>query len=414
MAERLHCIVVGAGIVGSCCAWHLQRRGAKVTLIDSERPGQSTSFGNAGCISKTSVFPFSYPGVIRKMPGWLLDPEGPVRIRWSQLPRVAPWLYRFWRAGLPERVAEIVSAQLALMKPVLEDYDDILRATDSERLRQARGMILLYDCEDAFSADAWKYRERDRHGLSWRRLAPEELEELEPQVRPGGGVAVFEPLWQHIIDPGGLTARIAGAAIEQGAEWLQDRVQAVDPEASSVTARTVSGRVIRGDRVVLASGVWSNRLIEPLGFRVPLLPKRGYHTMFARPTIEVSRPVMSATRHVLLTPMAAGLRVSGTAEFAALDAPPDYARARALVTSARHFVPDLDGSGVSEWMGQRPMVADSLPVLGPLPGRQNVVCAFGHGHYGLTQGPTTGRLVARLIFARDAGIDLTPFSIARF
>jgi len=257
VAARLHCVVVGAGIVGSCCAWHLQHHGAKVTLIDSEQPGQSTSFGNAGCISKTSVFPFSYPGVIRKMPGWLLDPEGPVRIKWSQLPHVAPWLYRFWRAGSPERVDEIIAAQLALMRPVLDDYDDLLRATGSEQLRQARGMILLYDSEDAFSADAWKYRERDRHGLSWRRLAPEELRELEPQVRPGGGVAVFEPLWQHIVDPGGLTARIAAAAVERGAEWLQDRVQAVGSEASGVTVRTVSGRTIHGDRAVLASGVWS-------------------------------------------------------------------------------------------------------------------------------------------------------------
>jgi D-amino-acid dehydrogenase len=177
-------------------------------------------------------------------------------------------------------------------------------------------------------------------------------------------------------------------------EWLQDRVQVLDSDTSGVTVKTVSGRAVRGDRAVLASGVWSNHLIEPLGFRVPLLPKRGYHTMFARPAIEVSRPVMSATRHVLLTPMAAGLRVSGT--------------------SARQFVPELGGEGISEWMGQRPMVADSLPVIGPLPGRENVVCAFGHGHYGLTQGPTTGKLVARLLFARDPGIDLTPYSIARF
>jgi D-amino-acid dehydrogenase len=406
--------VVGAGIVGSSCAWHLQRRGARVTLIDSELPGQSTSFGNAGCISKTSVFPFSYPGVIRKVPGWLLDPDGPVRIRWSQLPRVAPWLYRFWRAGSRQRVSEIVAAQLALMENVVRDYDEILAATGSEHLRQAKGLILLYDSEADLEADAWKYKERDRQGLTWRRLGREELAELEPRIRLDGGVALFEPLWQHLTDPGGLTGRLAEAAIGLGAEWIRDRVQVVTAREAGITVNTVSGRSIPADRLVLATGVWTNSLLSPLGFRVPLLPKRGYHTMFSRPAIEIQRPIMSASRHVLLTPMAGGLRVSGTAEFAGIDAAPDYARARSLVKAARHFVPDLDGDGVTEWMGQRPMMADSLPVLGPLPGRPHVVCAFGHGHYGLTQGPTTGKLVTRMVFGEDPGIDLAPFSIERF
>ncbi len=238
--------MIGAGIVGSSCAWHLQRRGAQVSLIDSEMPGQSTSFGNAGCISKTSVFPFSYPGVIRKVPGWLLDSEGPVRIRWSQLPRVAPWLYRFWRAGSPRRVAEIVAAQMTLMEHVVDDFDEILAATGTGHLREARGLILLYDNEDDFSADAWKYRERDRLGLGWRRLGLDELTELEPRVRLGRGVALFEPLWQHVTDPGGLTAGIADAAVERGAHWIRDRVRGVFSNASGVTVDTESGRSIRG------------------------------------------------------------------------------------------------------------------------------------------------------------------------
>jgi len=406
--------VIGAGIVGSSCAWALQRRGAAVTLVDFEQPGQQTSFGNAGCISKTSVFPFSYPGVARKLPGWLMDPAGPVRIRWSQLPRVAPWLYRFWRAGAPARVAEIIAAQVSLMEHVVSDFDDILAATGSEGLREKRGLILLYDREQDFVADAWKYRERDRLGLDWRRLSRDELGELEPHVRLGDGIALYEPLWQHVVDPGGVAARFADDAVARGADWIRDRVVSIRPGGPGISVRTVSGRIIDGDWLVLAAGVWSGRLLEPLGLRVPLLPKRGYHTMFAQPAVELRHPVMSASRHVLLTPMRAGLRVSGTAEFAALDTPPDYARARALLASARQFVPDLDGRGVSEWMGQRPMMADSLPVLGPLPGRARILCAFGHGHYGLTQAPTTGKLIARMVFGEDPGIDLAPFSIARF
>jgi D-amino-acid dehydrogenase len=414
MVGHPRCIVVGAGTVGASCAWFLQRKGAQVTLIDSELPGQATSFGNAGCISKTSVFPFSAPGAMRKLPGWLLDPNGPVRIRWSQLPRVAPWLYRFWRAGSSRRVAEIVAAQVALMEHTVRDFDDILAGTGSEPFRVARGMVLLYESQRDFQADAWKFRERDRLGLTWRHLPREELAEMEPRIRPGDGVALFEPLWQHVTDPGALTRRFADAAVELGATWVRDRVSQVAARPSGVVALTASGRKLESDYLVLASGVWSNRLMTQLGTRVPVLPKRGYHTMFARPAIEISRPVMSASRHVLLTPMRDGLRVSGTAEFAGLDAPPDYALAQALVESARHFAPDLGGSGVSEWMGQRPMMPDSLPVLGPLPRAPQVLCAFGHGHYGLTQGPTTGRIIASLAFGEDPGIDLAPFSASRF
>lgn len=408
------CIVVGSGIVGSCCAWHLQSRGASVTLIDSELPGQSTSFGNAGCISDTSVFPFSYPGVIRKLPRWLLQEDGPVRIRWSQLPGMAPWLYRFWRAGSWPRVARIVAAQCALMEPVIADFDHILEGTASSGFRQAKGVILLYDSEEDFAGDAWKYQERERLGLDWRRLDEGALGAMEPQLRLGAGVALFEPSWQHIVDPGGLTARIADAALELGATWIRDRVTAISPAPSAVRLRTAAGRDLSADSVVLAAGVWSNQLLGPLGYRVPLAAKRGYHCMFSRPSVRLSYPVMSASRHVLLTPMRAGLRISGTAEFAALDSPPDYRRARALLTSARHFMPDLSGEGVSEWMGQRPMVADSLPVLGPLPDERRILCAFGHGHYGLTQGPTTGRLIAGLALGEAPGIDLTPFSVERF
>lgn len=408
------CIVVGAGTVGASCAWFLQRRGARVTLIDAELPGQTTSFGNAGCISKTSVFPFSYPGAIRRLPGWLLDPNGPVRIRWSQLPKVAPWLYRFWRAGSARRVAEIVAAQVTLMEHALRDFDDILAGAGGEPFRVARGMVLLYESQAAFQADAWKFRERDRLGLTWRHLPREELAEMEPGIRPGAGVALFEPLWQHVTDPGGLTRRFAEAAVELGAAWVRDRVSAVAARPSGIALTTEGGRELESEYLVVATGVWSNRLLGQFGVRVPLLPKRGYHTMFARPSMELSRPVMSASWHVLLTPMRAGLRVSGTGEFAGLDAPPDYARAKALVENARRFAPGLGGSGVSEWMGQRPMMPDSLPVLGPLPRCPQVLCAFGHGHYGLTQGPATGRIIASLVFGEDPGIDLAPFAAARF
>ncbi len=414
LKSKPHCIVIGAGIVGSSCAWHLIRKGARVTLIDSEWPVQGASSGNAGCLCKSSVFPFSHPGAIRKVPGWLLDPHGPMHIRWSQLLPLIPWLYRFWRAGSANRVKEIVSAQATLMNHVIDDYDDILVATGGEDLRENQGMILLYDTEKEFAADAWKYESRKDLGFPWQRLTRDELNSLEPGIQLGEGVAVFEPEWQHLLDPGATTRWIAEAAIKRGANWMQDRILAVSDEVRGVSVTAESGRSLQADRLVIAAGVWSSVLTSQLGFKVPLIAKRGYHSMIRNTKLEIRHPIMSASRHVLLTPMAEGLRVSGTAEFAGLDTPPDYRRVNSLLRNARYYAPDLGGEETSQWMGQRPMLPDSLPVIGPLPGRKNVLCAFGHGHYGLTQGPTSGRIISQLVFGEDPGIDLSPFSISRF
>lgn len=413
-ASGPRCIVVGAGIVGACCAWHLQRKGARVTLIDPLPPGQSTSYGNAGCISRTSIFPFSHPGIARKLPGWLLRRAGPVSIRWSQLAAVAPWLYRFWRAGSPQRVQEIIAAQFALMATVTEDYDRMLRATRSEFLRESRGLTLIYDSQRDFAADAWKYELRDRLGIRWQKMSLEEATAREPQLRLRQGVVVFEPDWQHVIDPAGLVQRFVDDAIGLGAQWLQDRVVALSAEPDAVSVTTESGFEAQADWLVVAAGAWSNRLIGPLGHRVPLIPKRGYHAMQHAPGVRLKHPIMSASRHLLLTPMNDGLRIAGMAEFAALDSPPDYRHAKRLVKNARHYVPALKDGATTEWMGQRPMMSDSLPVLGALPESPRVLCAFGHGHYGLTQGPTTGRILASLVRGEDPGLDLTPFSISRF
>ncbi len=411
---RPHCVVIGAGIVGSSCAWHLVRKGARVTLIDSEQPHRGASYGNAGCICKSSVFPFSHPGAILKVPGWLLDPHGPMRIRWSHFLPSMPWLYHFWRAGKANRVKQIVAAQATLMDSVIDDYDDILAETGGEALRQSRGMILLYDTQKDFARDAWKYESRERLGFPWQRLTRAELASLEPCIDLGEGIAVFEPEWQHLIDPGAVTQLIADAAFERGASWLHDRVRTVSANAVGVSLVTESGRSLEADRLIIAGGVWSNALIGQLGYRVPLIAKRGYHSMIGKPNLDIRHPIMSASRHVLLTPMQDGLRVSGTAEFAGLDTRPDYRRAKSLMQNARYYMPDLGGEETTEWMGQRPMLPDSLPVLGPLPDQQNVLCAFGHGHYGLTQGPTTGRIISQLVFGEDPGIDLAPFSISRF
>lgn len=386
-----------------------------MTVIDSELPGQSTSYGNAGCISPSSIYPFSYPGAIREVPRWLLDPLGPMKIRWPHLPALAPWFWRFWRAGNARRVGEIIAAQAALMATVTRDFDEILDATGTSSLRQAKGLILLYGNEAEFAADSWHYDIRREYGLPWQRLTAAELRNLEPSVRLGAeGVAVLDPAWQHVLSPGDVASGIAESAFSLGARWVNDRVSRVESNEYGNKVQTVSGKRFACDHLVLASGVWTNQLLHQLGQWVPLMAKRGYHSMLAQPNLRLSHPLMSVSEYVVMTPMRDGLRVAGTAEFAKIDAKPDYRRARVLLQHAQRFLPGLAGSETTEWMGQRPMMPDSMPVLGCMPGRERVICAFGHGHYGLTQGPTTGRIVADLVFGQAPSIDLKPFSISRF
>lgn len=413
-----HCVVIGAGIVGSSCAWHLLKNGFEVTLVDPELPGQSTSFGNAGCISCNAVIPFSYPGVMQQVPRWLLDPKGPLYIRWGHLPGVLPWLWKFWRAGSMDEVQAIAEAQTSLMASVRADYDQILAETRADWLREKRGLIMIYDKPSDFRRDAWQFDLRQKLGHELQQLDRAGLKELEPALAaaPGseGWVAIYDPAWEHLLDPGEVTRSIAEAAFATGANWLQDRVTRLEPDERGVSLRTEGGKSIHADSVVVAAGVWSGALIAPLGVRVPLAAKRGYHTMVHNPNAELSHPVMAASRLFMLTPMRLGLRLAGTAEFAAIDASPDYRRARVLLEHARHYLPRLEGESYTEWMGQRPMMPDSKPVIGALPGQENIWCAFGHGHYGLTQGPTTGRIIADLAIGREPHVDLRPFAADRF
>jgi D-amino-acid dehydrogenase len=411
---KKHCVVIGAGIVGASCAWHLQRNGLQVTLVDHVLPGEACSFGNASCIAASSVAPYSYPGLIKKVPGWLLDPLGPMRIRPLDFPSLLPWFWKFWRVSNLQKVEEIAHAQSTLMRRVFADYDEILAATGSAGLKKERGAIFIYDTEAEYRAGQWQVDLRKRMGFEEHRLSPADVRAMVPSLKPVNGVAIMMPHWQHLLDPAKVTQRIADHCISQGGHWLQDRVSGVTADASGVSVKTESGGRIAADALVVAAGAWSNSIAEQLDYRVPLIAKRGYHSQITDPGFELEYPVVSETHHIVMTSLETGLRVAGTAEFAALDAKPDYRRAKVLLKHASQYFDGLKTEGVTEWMGQRPMMSDSLPVISVSPRHANVFYAFGHGHYGLTQGPTTGRLIADMVTDNEPSTDLYAFRFERF
>ena len=421
MAARPQCIVIGAGLVGSSAAWHLQRSSAQVTLIDPVLPGQSTSYGNAGCLAVTSFCPSSYPGVLKKLPAWLNDPNGPMHIQWSQIATLMPWLWQFWRSGSQDRVEKIVAAEAQLMSVAINDWDDILDQTESSGLREKNGLISLYGSEADLAADALQFHYRRLYEQESRRLSAAELRDLEPDIQLGEqGVAIYDPAWQHLLSPSAVCTAIADSAFGMGADWIQNRITRLEADEAGVNCVLSSGQVIKGDFAVLAAGVWTNELLAQLDHKVPLMAKRGYHSKIKNPNVSLSHPLMYFNENIVMTPMSDGLCITGIAEFAKVDTDPNYRLAKVPLHNAKRFLPGLgceDGSEdaeISEWMGQRPMLPDSLPILGKLPHHERVICAFGHGHYGVTQAPTTGRIVADLVHGRDTHIDISAFSASRF
>jgi len=409
-----HCVVIGAGIVGASCAWHLQRKGMDVTLVDHELPGQSCSFGNASCIATSHVIPFSYPGLIKKVPGWLLDPLGPMRIRPLDFPGLIPWFWNFWRVSNMRKVEEIAKAQARLMRLVITDFDEILGAIDGTHLKKSRGAIHIYDTEEQFQADQWQADLCSRLGFGMQRLSHAEMKALVPCLKLDNGVALMMPDWQHLVDPARVTACIADHCLNNGGKWIQDRVSSVATDGVRVSVQTESDKRIEADQLVVAAGAWSNHIAGQLDYTVPLIGKRGYHSMIGDPGITLDYPVMSINRHFVMTPLDGGLRIAGTAEFAALDSEPDYRRAKVLVKQASSYLDGLKTGGVTEWMGHRPMMSDSMPVISVSPQHPNVFYAFGHGHYGLTQGPTTGRIIADLAVGDEPSVDVSAFRFDRF
>ena len=409
-----HCIVIGAGIIGASCAWHLQRKGLQVTLVDSELPATACSFGNASCIATSGVVPTSYPGVVKKVPGWLLDPLGPVTIRSKDFLSLAPWFWKFWRTCNMQKVEEIATAQALLMHQALADWDDILAAVEASHLKQSPGAIHLFDTEKDYLAAQWQIDLSQRLGFEHQRLSVEELKSMMPVLKPKKAVGFLVPDWHHLVNPAKATASIAEDCMHKGGQWIQDHVTGVRATETGISLQTASGKEISADQLVVAAGAWSNSFAGQLDYKVPLIAERGYHAQISDPGFELKHPVMSLSRHFVMTPLEDGLRLAGTAEFAALDAKPDFRRAKVLLKQAGYYLDGLKTDEVSEWMGQRPATPDSLPVISGSPGHANVFYAFGHGHYGITQGPTTGRIIADMVAGDQPKLDLSAFRFDRF
>ena len=410
--------VIGAGMVGVCAASWLQRDGHSVFLVERGEPGHGASFGNAGCFNGSSVTPVAMPGVIWKVPGWLKDPLGPLALRPAYLPKIAPWLWRFVRAGTPEKIAAQARALRSLLGPTLEALRPLVAEAGAEALVHRRGHLYLYRTRQALEGDRLAWDLRRDNGVEIDTLGANELRQLEPAVSRDYGCAVLVRENGHTSNPLALVEALLAQFRRNGGEVVA---------ASATGFRLAGGRLVAiesdqgdlpADAAIVCAGAWSKPLAAALGDRVPLETERGYHLMIRDPEVMPRLPVADAEGKFVATPMDTGLRFAGTVELAGLDAPPDWRRARILLQQGRKLLPglaaDYPEERISVWMGHRPSLPDSLPVLGPSRASPDVVYAFGHGHVGMTGGPYTGKVIADLVAGRPAPIDLTPFRADRF
>ena len=406
--------VVGAGIVGLASALSLLRDGHRVTILDRLPPGEGASYGNAGMIQVDACVPIATPGVLRRVPAMLLDPQGPLVIRWRYLVRVAPWLARFAAAAAPGRVEEISVALAALLERAWDSWRPLAAAAGAESLFRPSGELYVYRTRRALEAARPGHALQRRRGVRLEELGPAELGQLEPTLARDLAGGAFSPDCLSVADPLRLSQLFADEIRRRGGAILREEVRAVEMGPDGPAAlRTGSGRRPL-DRLVVAAGAFSKPLAAGLGVRLPLDTQRGYHLMLPRPGVGLRVPLIVGGRRFGIVPMAGGVRLAGTAELAGLHAPPDYRRARMLGPMARQIVPGLNTEGGAEWMGHRPSMPDSLPVIGAVPGCDRAVLAFGHGHLGLTLAAVTGGLVADLVAGRGGALDLAPYRPDRF
>jgi D-amino-acid dehydrogenase len=411
---RRRAIVIGAGIVGVCSALELRRRGWDVTLVDRLHPGEGCSFGNAGILAAQAVVPVAMPGIAREAPGMLLDPEGPLVIRWASLPWTARWLWKFHEAANLPKVTRTADAMKALYTTSLELHEALAReAGVPELVRPTRYLYIARDPAKLDVENNLSWRLRRERGAEIEVLDGEALYEAEPELSREYKRGVRLGPIGYTLNPFRLTQAYAALLAREGGRIVKAEVRALRP-AGAVTGLETSAGQMAAETVVIAAGSWSLELARPLGLRLPLIAERGYHVTFTDPGITLNHVLSEAERHFAVTSMEMGLRVAGTEELGLADDPPAWRRAAVLERQARAMFPRARLANASRWMGPRPGTPDSLPAIGPLPGHPNILIAAGHGHLGLTGGPNTGRIVAAIASGERLNMDLEPYAPDRF
>ena len=403
--------ILGAGVIGLAVAERLLAEGHRVVLVDPEAPGMGASYGNAGTIADYAVLPVGTPDVLKHLPSLLFDRNSPLAIRQAALPALMPWLARFAAQSLPAPARRNAAAIASLLFGAGDLWRGLAARIGAADLLVPRGCLYVYDTAAGYRAAAKDMAYRRTLGVTVELLTPGDLSALEPGLPEVAGGAAYFPQAIFLADPGAMMARLA-AHVTARAEHVVARASQLERHVDGVVV-TGQGLHLHARKVIVAAGAHSGRLAASAGDRLPLDAERGYHVEWDMAVPRLTRPACHTGRGFYLCPMTGRLRAAGTVELGGLTAPPSPHRIARLVDGARLFYPDL-GEPDREWMGFRPSMPDSLPVIGPSRGGAEVIHAFGHGHIGVTLAPVTAELVADFVAGRAPKREAAAVSPGRF
>jgi D-amino-acid dehydrogenase len=415
-----HVVIIGAGAVGVTSAIEALRKGHRVTLVDPGEPGgtQAASYGNAGWLSSHSVIPPAEPGTWKKVPGYLMDPLGPLAIRWSYLPKALPWLIKYLLSSWTEAQVETTARALRdLLKDAPSLHKKLAEEAGVADLIERRGVMHVFPSRVGFDGDlGWRIRKRV--GIEWLELSADEMRQREPDLDPRYTFGVVVEEAGRCRDPGRYVAALASHAVANGARLVVAKATGLKLDGSKLVAVVTETGEIPCDAAVVAAGARSKQLTASIGDPLPLETERGYHVMIEHPESGPRSSMMASDAKMVVNWTDRGLRAAGTVEIAGLDAEPNWKRAEILRDNLLSMFPKLPrsipSSRIKTWFGHRPSMPDGRPCIGYARASRSVIYAFGHGHVGLVGSARTGRLVAQLLSGDEPEISLAPFAPTRF
>ena len=406
-------VIIGAGFVGIATAMWLQKSGHKVTVVDPEPFAQGAYFGNACTIATYANNPVGTPRTIKQIPKLLFNPNSPLTINWSYLPKLTPWLMRFVWASRPSQVEHIgqqlgrllIHAQSALM-PLIE-------TAQGSDLVKKNGTLYLYGSEAGLVKAQPDIALRRCNGIAVTELTKSEISDLEPHLNP-----IYERgLWfenaQHLLNPLDLLKRMGASVVANGGQIVTNKAVGIKRISIDTLKVQLQDTSIQGQKVVVAAGAWSKGLAQQVGDTLPLDTEQGYHLMYKGAEQLLNRPVGWADVGFYMTPMNEGLRAAGTVELAGLNNAANPKRLQLIAKTMKTLLPQLK-SHDSEWTGFRPSMPDSMPVISQSTKDTGVYYAFGHGHIGVTLSGITGKLISEMIDGKTPSMDIAAFSAQRF
>lgn len=402
-------IVAGAGIVGVSCAIWLQRAGHKVTIVDRAGPASGTSHGNAGVLAAGAVIPVTVPGLMWKAPSMLLNRDAPLFLKWSYLPKLAPFLARYLGYATDAHVEHYAAAMTNLLHDSVDQHLALARGTPAERFIGTEDYCFGYATHAAFEADAYGWNIRRKNGHDFEVVTGQSHANDDPVFGNAFETVVRCKNHGRISDPGEYVKALAAHFVDEGGEIRIAEINDIDVKDGAIDALITADGAMRADRIVFALGPWSKTIAHKLGVKVPFESERGYHIELVNPSRMPKSPMMIAAGKFVITPMDGRIRAAGVVEFGGLKKAPSKAPFEMLKRQVKAILPDVTYDEVIEWMGHRPAPADSLPLIGANDMGGRSYSAFGHQHVGLTGGPKTGRIIADLIGGKTPNLDLSPF-----